>query len=312
MRKSRKAVVVGIVAALAVSALALPAAAEITRCNNQTLTGETITGELRVPQGATCVLDDVTVEGFVLVAANANLFAFDTTVTGNVEVRADGYAEFDSSDVHGDVIGRTSFGHLFVDSQLRGDIRTTRSLLVLVLGSDVGGVSVTGGVRGDTEVLVDGSRVDGSVITRASAYTDVVDSTIRGGLEVEDAIDGAIVCTSEVDNRIRIGGGGAPVQLGVGGGCETNVVGGDLVVTGVNGAPEIDDTVVRGDLRCQGNTTAPAIGSVRVRGETLGQCASVAGLSAQSRSAEAGPDTSELRATDARRQLEQRREAAGR
>lgn len=310
MRGSRFAVMF-VTVALALGALAMPAAAETVRCADTTIEGGTITGELRVPADRSCVLDGVTVAGDVFVARGADLFATGVTVTGTVDVRADAYAEFEDSDLHGEVIGRNSFALLLFDSDVGDDVTTNATDALFVFDSALGGsLDIRGGPDQVTEAFLDSSTVASNVRSQRAQLTDVFDSTIDGTLDVANAADGSIVCTSEVDGRARFAGSAGPLLIGSGTGCDTNYFGQDLVVLDHAGAPEVVGSIIRGDLRCEGNETAPVVEDNRVRGEALGQCAEV-GIPEAQAFGDVASDGDDRRDA-ALEGVEQRRQDAGR
>lgn len=295
----RKTTVIGTMTAMVVGLTALPAAANVMTCNNTSMNGGTINGDLRVPVGAFCILDGTTVEGNVLVAREADLIADNTTVLGNVDVRADAYAEFVDSSVAGDVTGQAAFGHLLWDSEVGGDFTTRRSAFLLHIGGSVGGgFDVVGNVDARTEALIESVAVAGGVNTNRTDFTDVFDSTVAGEVTIARSFQGSILCDSEVD-------GTATFLLGVGlldigdDNCGAMYFGDDLVIDRHDGAPVVTNSIIRGDLVCLRNATAPTLGAdVRVRGDLTGQCeglASAAAMSTMSRSATADADVAEDR-----------------
>src|SRR5699024_403767 len=131
--------------------------------------------------------------------------------------------------------------------------------------------------------------VAGDVSTDGATYTDVIDSTVVGGLSVAGNPEGTAICESEVDGTATFSGNGE-VQLGTGLDlidCSgANYVGPDVLIDSSTGAVDVTDNIIRADLAGEGNDPAPTGSDNRVRGERGGQFTDLAPapetLSAQS------------------------------
>lgn len=119
--------------------------------------------------------------------------------------------------------------------------------------------------------------VEGDVDTRGDLMSDLDDTVVTGGLTVQGAELGSVICSSEIDGTAEFPNNSGVVQIGgddPSADCGTNVFGNDLVLRGNDTADgtHVSNAIIRGDLVCTGNTPAPVGVDNRVRGEATGQC----------------------------------------
>ncbi|WP_299033730.1 hypothetical protein [uncultured Pseudokineococcus sp.] len=262
---------------VAVAGPATSAPALTTRCSG-TADGITITGDLVVPSGQSCDLTGVTVTGSTRVAAGGDLVAEGSSFGGGVVVAEDAFFGAVDSSVAGRVTSRQGFGVTLEGSQAQSVV--TRA----VEGSDVLGVTwledgstVSGAVDARAgELLISSSTVGGPVRGIGTTYTDVVDSTLRGSLDVVDNAEGGVFCESEVYGDAIYTGNMSLLQLGADGPVEVcdgaSFWGGDVTISDNMAEITLDQNIVAGNLSGEGNDPAPTVGEGnRVRGELSGQ-----------------------------------------
>jgi hypothetical protein len=212
-----------------------------TECRDETITNQTIQGNLVVPAGAYCGLGEGTiVTGNVTVEAEAYLGVSDATIGGNVKVGAGATFHSFGGTVGGNVRGQ-GFSGVILGSSLNFDAPTVVN----------GNVTLTGGTG---EVEFYNLRVGGRVaITDSSLhYFRIYNTQMSGGLTVAG---------NHVAGSMDI---------------DANTIGGSLQFTNnVNevDSPSITDNTIRGSLSCEGNDPAPAVFNNTVDGRTTGQCA---------------------------------------
>lgn len=263
--------------ALAVTGVAVTAttatAGLVTHCNG-TGADVTVPGDLLVPAGATCVLDNVTVEGQTEVEAGADLVATDSTFNAGVIVSDDGFFDAVASSVATDVNNQGAYGVYLEDTAVEGhylgeEADVEDSFLYAFDASIGGGVEVALG-----DVYLDTTQVNGLVNTEGAAYTDIINSTIGQTLTVVGNEFGALVCASEVDGAATYTGNGE-LQIGSGDSLtpcdEVNYFGDDVVINDTVGGVDVTGNIIRGDLTGEGNDPAPTGSDNRVRGEVGGQ-----------------------------------------
>lgn len=277
MRKRLTSVLVGGLVLAGLGIVGPAHAALMTHCNGHAA-GVTVPGDLLVPAGKACSLEDVTVTGNVRVAAGADLVGDGLTVDGNVVVQGDGYLDLTDSAVGGNVVNRGAFG-IYLDytdvNAYNGTGDNPETFLWTYGAAFTGRVAADGG-----SFLLESSVANRAVQTADTVYTDVVDSVVGGALTVTGAEFGALVCGSEVDGHATFASNGEGVQLGAGGAldaCDSgpSVWGGNVVVSGTVGLAEVSDNIIRGNLDGTGNEAVSASGN-RVRGEVRGQFAEAA------------------------------------
>lgn len=275
MRKRLSSVVIGGLVLTGFGVMGPAQAALTTHCVGHA-GGVTVPGDLLVPAGQACSLEDTIITGNVRVAAGADLVGNGLTVNGNVTAQGDSYLDLTDSTVDGNVVNRGAFG-IYLDG---ADVNAYTAnanvnpdgFLWADATSFTGRIAATGG-----SVLLDGSVVNRLVQTTDTQYTDIVDSVVGGTLTVTGAEFGVLVCGSEVDGHATFASNGVGVQLGATGSLQpcdygTSVWGGNVLVTGTSGAAEVSDNIIRGNLDGDGNDSVTASDN-RVRGELRGQFA---------------------------------------
>lgn len=233
----------------------------------------TVPGDLRVPAGSVCVLENVTITGQVAVAADADLIVMDSTINGAVFVNSNGYFDANNSSMEANVTNRAGWGVFLEDSSVGGgyfgrDFDGGDDTYVYGLSTAFQGrVQVEQG-----EIYLDSSQVSGHVETTGTTYTDVLNSTLERTLTVSGSDEGSHICASEVDGLVTFTGNG-PVELGTGvTACdEVNYFGSDVVINDTSGGVDVTGNIIRGDLTGEGNDPAPTGSDNRVRGELAGQ-----------------------------------------
>jgi hypothetical protein len=219
-------------------------------CDNQTMSGGTITGNLVVMSGGCTLNGGVAIGGNVLVEPNATLTAYEpsflglaATVAGNVSIGHGGSAKIFGVTIGGDVsVGQGGFADIS-SSEITGSVRAYGCGSVILSSGPTNAITVGGNVltshcatvnmRGDTGI---GLAISGNF---RCAYTSntcwIIRSTIEGNVQV-------------IDNP------------------------GDSIVGG---------STIGGNLRCHGNANSPlfnssAFGTNSVAGYASGQCAGAA------------------------------------
>lgn len=278
MKRSTAVLAAALLAApalLAPSAAAAGLPAPATSCAD-VADGSTVEGDLVVRAGTACELADVVVTGATRLGEAAELSLTGSTLGGRVAVGPDAALDLVGSTVEGRLVHRgysvTATGSTF-DGAVVVTADVERPALLVAEASTVGGDLRAVGA----EVVLEGSRVAGDVVTESGSSTDVVDSVVRGDLQVLGNAAGALVCESEVHGDALLGDNDLGVQLGRTGPfaeCDgQGVWGGDVVVEGTDGEVRLDGNVVRGDLAGDDNAPAPTGTANRVRGELRGQMA---------------------------------------
>lgn len=278
MKRSTTVAVVALLAGpalLAPSAAAAAVPAAATSCADVT-DGSTVEGDLVVRAGSTCELADVVVTGQTRLGEAAELSLTGATLGGRVAVGPDAALDLDGSTVEGRLVHRgysvTATGSTFAGAVVVAADVARPALLVVEGGEVAGEVRAVG-----AEVVLEGTRVGGDVVTESGSATDVVDTVVRGDLQVLGSTAGALVCESEVHGDALFGDNDLGVQLGRTGPlaeCDgQGVWGGDVVVEGTDGEVRLDGNIVRGDLSGVDNAPAPTGADNRVRGDLRGQMA---------------------------------------
>lgn len=278
MTSRRRWRMVSIVAAAnlaAVGLVAAPSQAQAVSLCSGTAQDFTVAGDLAVPAGESCTLVNVTVTGDAVVRADANLVLEGSTVGGDLTIRQDGFALALESSVNGQTLLRRAFGVSVEHSTLAGGVDARNSGFVFSEATSYGDEVFSR--NGQTILLA--SRLDGDLRTNLDLLTDVSDSVIAGGVNVNQATLGSVVCRSEIDGDVVLRNSGDLIQLGAGApvaDCEFNVFGGRLAIRGNDAEIQVNGNVIRGDLVCADNTAAPVGTDNRLRGAGTGQCADLA------------------------------------
>lgn len=281
-------------AALASAGLALGAgsasAALTTYCSGDAA-DVTVPGDLVVAEGESCVLDGVTVEGTVLVESGADLLVDASTFHDDVDVEPDGYFDATTSTLGGNLTSTAGYGVYLDDSSVSGDYQgeareDVEPFLYSYDTTFAGAVDVSLGL-----VHLQTTEITGDVTTHGTAYTDVLDSTLAGGLSVTGSPEGTAICESEVDGAAAFHGNHG-VQIGNGLeliNCSgVTYFGGDVQVEDNTGAVDVTGNIMRGNLSGEGNAPAPTGSDNRVRGEIGGQFTELE-PAAQAMSAQSAP-----------------------
>jgi hypothetical protein len=257
---------------------ATPASAELTtRC-----VGEggavTVPGDLVVPRGGSCTLTGTTVTGDVRVGPGADLIAEDVSVGGNVAVARDGYFEAFTSTVDGATVLRGAHGAYLEGTELGGRVATLPDD-----ASGIGGFVYTFEseladdlVSRSAELFVDTSEVGGNVNSVSSQYADLYESFVDGGVSVRNNELGGVVCSSAVQGESRFVDNGDAVQLGAEGpfaNCRGGSYwGADVTVAFTTGGVFADNNVVDGNLTLRDNDPVALVGPNNViRGDIIGE-----------------------------------------
>ncbi len=287
MKKKTVAVFTATLAVGAGSLMSAPAASAdlTTRCVGEA-GAVTVPGDLVVPRDKSCTLTGTTVLGNIRVAQGADLVAEDLTVEGQVTGALDAYIEVVGGTVGGQVVLNGSYG-AYLESVQAADRVLTRP----GGGSGVGGFVYTSGtgITGDVvsrsgELFIEASDVAGSIDSRGSAYTDVVDSFVDGSLTVHGNTLGSVVCGSAVAGEARFAANTDTVQIGADGpltDCGSGSYWGrNVTVTGNTGGVAMDNNIVNGSVTLTGNAPIAQLGDRNmVRGEITGDFEELAAVS---------------------------------
>ncbi|PPI18406.1 hypothetical protein C5D04_01810 [Rathayibacter sp. AY1D2] len=231
-----------VLAAASLAMVAAPSAfAATTDCTTE-LGNQTITGDLNVGAGQTCVLGNV-------------------TVTGNVIVGDDAWLDATSATIGGDVIGTDAYGISIDGTSVGGDVVSfsdgSRNGFLYLRDLTVGGMVEAGGI----DVEFSDLSVDGSVSTDAANYVDVDRTSVGGdatfagsdfGVNVQGAVVGGSLAVTGSSRGVLLGANedGSASALG-------NTVGGNLTLSGNSGNVQLAGSTVGGRIALADN--APAV-----------------------------------------------------
>lgn len=274
-RRWRWLSIVAVANLAAVGLAAAPSQAQAVSLCSGTAEGFTIAGDLAVPAGASCSLVNSTVTGNVVVRADANLSLDASTIRGNLTVRSNGFVGSTGSSVVGVTMLRQAFGVAAEDSELAGGVDARSSGFFFSDGTTHGTQVVS--ASGQTVIL--SGWVSGDLRTNLDLLTDLRDTVVTGGVNVNQAELGSVICESEIDGDVVLRDSGELIQLGGQApttDCEFNVLGGGLALRDNDADIRISDNVIRGDLACTGNVAAPTGADNRLRGQGVDQCADLA------------------------------------
>ena len=146
-------------AALAMSLSAMPSAYAEERACRSTLGAITV-DNLRVPEGATCTLEETTVKGTISVQSRAALRAFDVRVGGNVQ----------SENARRVVVRSSSVG---------GSIQHVQGGSSVVRGNRVSGDVQMFSNRGD--IVIARNRIDGNLQCKSNSPAPTGGANAVGG-----------------------------------------------------------------------------------------------------------------------------------
>lgn len=234
-----------VLAAASLAMVAAPAAFAATNCATE-LGNTTITGDLTVAAGETCVLGNV-------------------TVTGNVIVGDDAWLDATSATIEGDVIGTDAYGISIDGTSVGGDVVSfsegSRAGFLYLRDLTVGGAVEAGGI----DVEFSDLDVEGSITTTDANYVDLLRTSVGGdaafsgsgfGVSVGGAIVGGTLSVTGSSRGVYVGANedGSPGTWG-------NTVGGDLVLSGNTGSVQLAGSTVTGSIRLDGNAPAANFGA---------------------------------------------------
>jgi hypothetical protein len=227
---------------------ATSARAQVTFCST-TLSGRTVHHNLFVPDGATCVLRDVTVTGNVLVGTNSTFRVFPgTKIGGNILADRCKFVE---------IFGPQPFeAPIFVGGNLEVDNCTGDGLSgsFQIPGGSGPGFTIRGNLsceNNGSPCVMRGGEVGGNVrfINNAVA-SQIFFATVGGNLSVSDnpspGSEVAVVVGDTVGSNVQV-----------------NNNSGDVLVGG---------NVIGGNLRCVNNSQGVSGDTNTVNGKKLGQC----------------------------------------
>jgi hypothetical protein len=156
-----------VVFVLSLSGRLAPSAQAATSCTS-TISGTTIVGNLVVPAGATCNLDNV-------------------TVTGNVSVQANAELDFTQSGQIGGNLTATNASHVFVNAVGAGDIRIAGNVSltgvtgrVSLLEAQVGGNYTVKNSGSTTPSTIANNRIGGNLVFQGTTNYDVSSNQVNG------------------------------------------------------------------------------------------------------------------------------------
>jgi len=258
---------------LAAAGFAAPAQADLTTHCEGVAEDVTVPNDLVVPEGASCDLTNVTIEGNVTVQSGADFIGDGVTITGQLDVEDDAYADTVGSEVDGNVNLNSAYG-VYLEGGAVNNAYAEDSGFLYSVETEHG--NVLDSVNGET--YLESSTV-GNIATDGDIITDVYDTWVSGAFQVYNAEQGSVLCSSEVDGNAILQNNGGIIQIGADeplGGCDTSYVGGNLNVSENTADSFISDTIVGGNLNCMNNDPAPVGENNRVRGQQLNQCEDMA------------------------------------
>jgi hypothetical protein len=273
----------------------------------------TIPGNLIVPGGNTCHLQNAQVLGNVIVEPRATLTADNSIIVGNVEIRRDGSfvatetaigrpAANTGGNVHGTDVnhvvvgpGSAVFGNLYIHGAKAPDLNgcdgaTVHGDIQLIEFTSPAVAHVCGcDVRGDVQIVkgspflvdIDENNIDGNLQISDTRATGGIPATDLG---LEEKLVGYLIFGNQVRSEPFV----FP-QLPVGGNLQfyrndgnvaifANAVGANLQFIGNRGLSAISANVIRENLDCYDNTPPPSnFGVGNVAEQANGQCAGLLG-----------------------------------
>lgn len=256
---------------VAVGLVAAPSQAQITTCGG-TLDDQTIDGTLAVSTGTFCELNNVVVEGRVIVSDDAFLFLNGSRVMGPLDAGVFSFVEAVDSRVD----GRTT---LLSDALLNSYSSRYNRVVDAREGGLINSVDSThwGGIRSiGGETIVNGGVVVGTVSTDQDFRTDLFDTAVFGPISVENATTGSVLCQIWGALSATANGNSDVVQVGNGPyePCAFNLLG-SLTVNNNTADIHINRNVIGGNLECTGNDPAPHGSLNLVGGSRIDQCANL-------------------------------------
>lgn len=193
---TRTILLVVLLVPLATLALPTPAVAATVFCENETFFNATIEGNLVVPDGARCDLDDTTVTGNVKVGEGAILDAFGGSINGNL--LGDGF-EFvglgSDIEIGGNIVltEGTSFFSIST-GRVGGNI--------ILVENDLDGPLVISNIEIGGNVTVEDNSVSNRFFIRAN--------TVGGNLRFDDNTGSSEISTNTIGGSLRCKGNTPP------------------------------------------------------------------------------------------------------
>lgn len=242
------------------------------------LSERTVYGDLRVSAGHTCLLEQVTVTGDVVVEPGGTLDALSSTFRRDVVVSS-ATAWVTASTVAGSVV-TTGTADVFVSrTGVTHDVRGTAARVTLDSATVNGLVNVT--VTDRLGLLQ--AQVAGRVVSRGGAVR--IDTSTLGSLTARRAASFQ-VCGTDVEGDVAVTGGLGVTAIGLSEdescffGLErvSVSIGGSLLLADNGDRVTLRETSVSGDLGCTGNALLEVDPAVEVGGQRTGQCAGTGGL----------------------------------
>lgn len=230
---------------MAVLAMSSSATAKSTTCDT-TLVGQTISDDLVVPAGATCIIDN-------------------TTVGDDVKVGRDAYFQASNNSKIGDDVEARRALVVFIDSgtTVGDDVEIKDTPQALVFDSTIGGhIEIS---RAAEQVNVCGNTVDGRIQVRDSERDILIGDPLTVGCAGNTVLDG---------HRIRVEDNSVDKELVIRG---NDVQGGDLEVNDNSGAAGkfVENNKGGDSLECRGNEQPFTASGNTGWNRKKGQCAAV-------------------------------------
>lgn len=204
-----------------------------THCSD-TLSNQTIAGDLLVPEGEYCELNNVTVLGDTRVGRRSTFAVYDSRIEGGVT----------GSDVE----------------------------LVLLQGASVGGrIRVAGGVSTllENATVAGDVRINDIIDARVLQTNLASDLVVRGGREVVLFCGSTVVGDARFTANTSWLGLGGGLET-----CTGNNVQGNLRVDHNLGGVTVANNTIKQNLLCAANDPAPEVDGNQVGGKARGQCRS--------------------------------------
>jgi hypothetical protein len=227
----------------------------------------TVKGNVIVPSGSTCELQDTRVKGNVKVERNAELAADGADIRGNVDCFGACFLfeeEFDGSRVGGNVKAEPAAQVGLFDTEVGGQVQCAECEFLDAIDSSIGGdVNVT--------KELDGSFFCGNTVGGGVEFGENIPFLVIGFDPAEPGCTGNVIGGNlKVEkNRARENESGPP-EIIIG----DNVVGGNMQVFANRGPLTIVRNQVRQDLQCKKNEPPPTGGGNTAR-KKEGQCRSL-------------------------------------
>jgi hypothetical protein len=195
----------------------------------------------------------------------------DTVVPGDLLVPEGVYCELNNVTVQGDARIQRRSTLAIHDSRVDGDITGSRFELVLLRNATVGGhVRLTSGV---STWIEEGTTVEGDVRFSDGHDARVLGSEVLGDLTIRGTHEQVQFCGATVGGDARFASNEGWVFLGGGlEGCAPNEVRGTMRVHHNLQETTVANNTVGRDLVCAANEPAPTVYDNRVSGRARGQC----------------------------------------